>query len=293
MSKNASSWWGRWFEGSAELVVIAICSLLLAPLVIFTSGGFRTVLGLPFVLFFPGYTLISALFPSKGRLDGIERLALGFGLSLAIVPLLGLILNFSPWGITLMPILFSTLGFILVMTAIAVYRRQELVPEERFEINLAVLASRISPGWTQQGRLDRMLTVILIIAIAGTIGTVVYAVGTPRASEKFTEFYILGPEGKAENYPREVILGMTADVIVGIINHEGETTAYRVRVYIDGQEIEQLGPVALKPEEKWEQPVSFNATRIGVNQKVEFQLYRDELTEPYRSLHLWLDVKER
>jgi len=31
-------------------------------------------------------------------IDGIERVALSFGLSIAIVPLIGLVLNFTPWG---------------------------------------------------------------------------------------------------------------------------------------------------------------------------------------------------
>jgi uncharacterized membrane protein len=33
------------------------------------------------VLFLPGYALIAALFPRKDDLDGIERIALSFGLT--------------------------------------------------------------------------------------------------------------------------------------------------------------------------------------------------------------------
>jgi uncharacterized membrane protein len=51
--------------------------------------------------------LISALYPRSGELDGLERLALSIGLSLAIVPLVGLMLNYTPWGITLTPIMIS------------------------------------------------------------------------------------------------------------------------------------------------------------------------------------------
>jgi len=70
------------------------------------------------VLFLPGYALIAALFPSKNDLDGIERLALSFGLSIAVVPLIGLGLNFTPFGIRLVPIIVSlsvfTLAFIFL-----------------------------------------------------------------------------------------------------------------------------------------------------------------------------------
>lgn len=58
----------------------------------------RAGLGLPFVLFVPGYLFIAALFPeetadtgddtdaSQSGIDGIERVALSFGMSIAIVP---------------------------------------------------------------------------------------------------------------------------------------------------------------------------------------------------------------
>ncbi|NOQ34054.1 MAG: DUF1616 domain-containing protein, partial [Methanosarcinales archaeon] len=61
----------------------------------------RVVLGLLLVLFLPGYSLIAALFPGKDDLDGIERIALSFGLSIAVVPLLGLGLNYTQYGIRL------------------------------------------------------------------------------------------------------------------------------------------------------------------------------------------------
>ena len=49
------------------------------------------------MLFLPGYALIATLFPRKDDLDGIERIALSFGLSIAITPLLGLALNYTPF----------------------------------------------------------------------------------------------------------------------------------------------------------------------------------------------------
>ena len=57
----------------------------------------RTILGLFLILFIPGYSLIAALFPKKDDLDGIERAALSFGLSIAVTPLIGLALNYTPW----------------------------------------------------------------------------------------------------------------------------------------------------------------------------------------------------
>jgi uncharacterized membrane protein len=67
--------------------------------------------------------LISVLYPRGGELDGLERLALSIGLSLAIVPLIGLMLNYTPWGIRLEPIMVSMALFAEVMAVVCVVRR--------------------------------------------------------------------------------------------------------------------------------------------------------------------------
>ena len=81
----------------------------------------RWVLGSLFVLFIPGYVTVEALFPKGRELDTIERFALSVGLSLALVPLVGLLLNYTPWGIRLNPIVLSltllTVGLAMVALA--------------------------------------------------------------------------------------------------------------------------------------------------------------------------------
>src|SRR5665648_1005599 len=87
-----------------------VCALTILTIIFvlvpgINHGPVRVVLGLFMVLFLPGYSLIAALFPAKDDLDGIERFALSVGLSIAVVPLMGLALNFTPFGIRLVPIL--------------------------------------------------------------------------------------------------------------------------------------------------------------------------------------------
>ena len=79
-----------------DLLVIFIASLLMVPLALFTAGPVRIVLGIFFVLIFPGYTFLAALFPRKTGLDSLMRLALTLGLSLALVIILLLVLNSLP-----------------------------------------------------------------------------------------------------------------------------------------------------------------------------------------------------
>lgn len=75
----------------------------------------RVAAALQFILFIPVYLLIAVLFPGGEDLDWIERIALSFGLSIAVVPLIGLALNYTPWGIRLDPIVTALVLFCIAM----------------------------------------------------------------------------------------------------------------------------------------------------------------------------------
>ncbi|MCL0034836.1 DUF1616 domain-containing protein [Dehalococcoidia bacterium] len=274
-----------------ELLAINILSVvLILTISFFPIQALRIILGLPFILFFPGYTLIAALFPKKSGLDAIERVALSFGLSIAVVPLIGLVLNYTPWGIRLYPILVSLTVFIAAMSAIAWYRRHGLPEQEKLNLILNLSLPR------QENRLDRALSIVLILAIVGAIGTLGYVIASPRVGERFTEFYILGLEGKAEGYPTELTVGEEGRVILGITNREHEIMGYEVKIKIDGVLQQRIGPVELEHEESWREQVGFVPQEPGEDQKVQFVLYKirtlDAEDEPGPALHLWIDVKE-
>jgi len=273
-----------------ELAAIDILSILLIVIItLLPSNPLRIVLGLPFILFFPGYTLIAALFPKKADLGSIERVALSFGLSIAVAPLIGLILNYTPWGIKLYPILVSITLFILATSVAAWYRRHKLPKEERLSISFNVNLSQ----WTAMRGWDKVLSIVLVASILGAIGTLAYVIITPEAGEKSTEFYILGLNGTADNYPEELTVGEEGKVILGIVNHEHEDgLTYRVEILIDGEDKSTIRPPALGHGEKWEDEVGFVPREAGGNQTVEFILYKQGEEEPYESVHLRLDVKD-
>ena len=231
--------------------------------------------------------LILALFPAYEDLDGIERIALSFGLSIAVVPLLGLILNYTPWGIRLYPILLTLSLFVMAMTAVAVYRRSKLLYVNRFYIYLGI----DMPDWGVMSRLDRVLSLALAVAIVFAIGSVAYVAATPKTGEKFTEFYILGPGGKAEGYPRDLKAGQEYEVTFGTVNHEYRPVTYTVEVRANGFLKSSAGPFELNQEEKLEAPISFTFYQPSENIKTEFLLFKDGESEPYRSLHLWVNVQ--
>lgn len=270
-----------------DLIAIDILTIILGISIAYVPiDTIRIILGIPFVLFFPGYTLISALFPSKASQSGVERIAFGFGLSMAVVPLIGLVLNYTPWGINIYPVLISLVIFILAISIIAMIRRNRLIDEDRFRVSFKI----DYPGCLSSGWLNKSLTVLMAIAILSVIGAIAYVISTPKIGEKLTEFYILGPDGKAEGYPRKIRSGESASVIVGIVNHEQETMAYRLVINIDNIQSIYNGSIVLSKEELWEQTVKVTPTLAGDNQKVEFYLYKGVSHQPYTALRLWLDV---
>ncbi len=106
---------------ASTLITIAITPYVPALLPL------RYVLGSIYVLFLPGYALIEALYPEEKSLSPLERLALSIGLSLAVVPLIGLLLNYTPWGIRLGPIVVSTSVYTALLLFVAAYRKYRLI----------------------------------------------------------------------------------------------------------------------------------------------------------------------
>lgn len=113
--------WALWFWIVSGLATVASIMVFLIPENAFPFVYARYVLGSIFVLFLPGYSLIRALFGKK-ELDNIERLALSVGLSLALVPMAGLLLNYTPWGIRTTPVTLTLLGLTLVLASAAAVR---------------------------------------------------------------------------------------------------------------------------------------------------------------------------
>ena len=109
--------WSVYFLAIATLLSVIITSI--APWITYI----RYILGSLYVLFLPGYITIETLYPREYDLSPLERLALSIGLSLAIVPLLGLALNYTPWGIRLQPILAVLSIYIISMGLVAAYRK--------------------------------------------------------------------------------------------------------------------------------------------------------------------------
>ncbi len=104
LSSYMVSTYSLWFWALAGLVCATVAVVYFSP---GPLAYVRYGLGALFVLYLPGSALIELLYPKRTDLSQLERVALSIGLSLALVPLTGLVLNYTPWGIRLDPIIIS------------------------------------------------------------------------------------------------------------------------------------------------------------------------------------------
>ncbi len=100
-----------WQKVLIALVALLVVALALLPWLGFAS--FRIVFGAVFVLFVPGLSLSYAFF-SETEIDVLERFALSFALSIAVVPILVFYLNLIGVKVSVFSVLF-VVSFVTVL----------------------------------------------------------------------------------------------------------------------------------------------------------------------------------
>jgi hypothetical protein len=130
-----------WYWITVALTLATTLVVFVVPENDFPLVYIRYVLGIIFILWLPGYTFIKALFPqtlpfkralahslgtTEKGLDIIERVALSLGMSIALVPIVGLLLDYTPWGIRLTPIVLSLTTLTSAFATAAIAREYQI-----------------------------------------------------------------------------------------------------------------------------------------------------------------------
>jgi uncharacterized membrane protein len=238
------------------LVGLAIVQIGFAQLP-FDFGIARVALGIPFVLFAPGYALTAAARPDA-RGDRAESVVLALGLSFVIAVLGGLLLNLTPAGLT-RETWIALLGVVTILGALVAAARRN--SETRLWLPL--------PG----------IRGALVALVVGGLTIAAYQVAASGAihedqSQGFSQLWILSPDG-APN--------ATGAVQVGLRNLEVAQTTYHVQVLADGNVAIDDSAVTLAPGETWQSTLPA-ATAAG--HEVEAVVYRGADDAPYRRVRL-------
>lgn len=199
------------------------------------------LVSIPFVLVYPGYAFVSALFPEHGvsaplsgvrpseTPDFIARIALALVTSPILVAILAA--GLSPLSaIQRTPLVIGLTAITLGCIAVALVRRKRLPIGMRAGFPRREGDSiQLLPGTSGQNSL--LVVSVLVLAI---VGLAVLAV--PPTGEAYSEAYLLGEnedgEFVADEYPTEMTVGEEYSLAIGIENHEHSEVTYEVHTLL-------------------------------------------------------------
>lgn len=189
----------------------------------------RVLLGVPLVLFLPGYALVSALFPTQ-VIPAVERLLLALGASIALAIVVGLALALM--GVLLTPSSWTVALALLTMIGVVV-----------------AWARRLRHGVTGPGfafvTMPRLSALMVVVAVLGAINILVGSnlVAQDQASPAPAQLWMVPIPGQ----PDEAQLGMRAGADGG---------SYLIRLSSSGTTLQEFN-IDVAPGQEWVTNVVF------------------------------------
>lgn len=323
----------------ADIAVAAFLMIVLDGLVLQRPTALplvRAVLGLAVVLFVPGYLLLAVLYPRRsplptatdpvrsgrttpqrlahgGRPSWRERIVLAFGLSLAIVPVSGLVIapltgSFSTWSV-----LLGLNAFVVLGACLALLRRNMVPAEERLTVPVDAVRTAVGNAVGRGGYPDRILAVLLLCTVAAAVVTTGFVLVSPSDGEAYTSASLLteneAGELVASGYPATLEAGSPAPLTLRVENHEGSETTYTAVAALQRVDRSGASPSVTDAEtvyreqatvaggEAWTAQHSLTPTMTGEDLRLRYYVYRGEAPDDpseetaYRTVSLWVTVE--
>jgi len=324
-----------WNVSGDFVAVIGIVALSNVTTVVGFAGTvgsvLRAVSGFLLLFFLPGYALLTVLFPEQPEsrsspfgprtalfedrgIDGTERTALSFGISLALLPFMGLALSLAGAAVDPVMVVLSVSTIVLVGMALGTVRRMRLPESKQFRIPVRTWGNDLFDALFGSGVGRGALTALLIASIVTAAGGLVYAASTPGVDESYTTLALLSDDDSGERvasaYPTEFTVGETQEITVSVENHEQRGVEYTVvaqlqRVETDDSEVlvvesRELDRTSFRVADgrthNWTHKVS--PTLEGGRLRLTYLLYRggvpaDPSTESaYEHAYVWVNVSQ-
>lgn len=266
------------------LLVFLLTIISLVALQFVNQSVINTIVQFILILFLPGYSLISAVYPGKSDLSPLTRVIYSIASSIAITALVGLVLNYSPYSEMLNPILYVLSGFTLVLLVAAYLRRRR--KEDCFRIDFGGFIRNKGKTFSRENRTEKLLSLMLVISLV-LVGFTTYITANPL-EETYTNFTVLGSDGNVVN-AINLTSNEAENLTISILNQENRKTTYRVMVTSGGNVLMDQ-TVTLENEERKDIPFTFTVGEPGTRE-MEFNLYKlPENNNIYKSLKIPLNV---
>ena len=224
----------RSIAGYSDSLAVLVVALLSAGLACWPTplGVVNAVIAIPALLLAPGYAIVRLALPDS-RCNSLERFVFAMGLSIAITILCGIILNWTPFGLSAVPFTWTVSAVTIVCALLALWRAGEPISLPAIALRPAALM------WLGLG------TVFVVMAIVISIqGAQTYQ------KTAFTQLWLL----PASNAPTP-----GTHLTLGVRNDEGRTMSYLVQIMMNGKLTQQWTTVTLATNQVWQQPLTFNA----------------------------------
>lgn len=320
---------------SDVIVVLSFLAVVDLSIVVvgLESSPLRVALGAPLLLLLPGYVLVATLFPRSTvpetrqrasgssffpkqfwALNGPERAALSFGLSLAILPLFALVVAFSRWSFTVDAVVLGLSLFVFLGAVTSVLTRSAVSPEARFEVSMLAWSGRIWKFMFAGNLRNSVVNVALVLSIVLSVAVVGFAFAAPQDGERYSEMTLLTEtedgEYVAGEYPEVFTTGEQRELVVGIENNEQVQTEYTVVTRVERVSTSDGSVAVLEANEVRRRVVTLDAGEqrydnhavtldtTGEDLRLSYYLYRDGVPETvneetaYRHTFIWVDATD-
>lgn len=302
-------------------VIVVLGVVLCADYVVLSvsSPPVRAVVGLPLLLFLPGYALLSVVFPSRrfrtrygaldvfsSGIDGVERAGLSFGVSLALVPLLGLVLwTLSPHGFGVRVLVGALSAFVGLGMIYGAYRRFRLPSNQRYRVPVDRWLSQLWTDGVTGGLFGIALNVVLALSVVAAVAAVGAGILVPNESEASTGVSMLAPSDDGLSFVTNATTITSNDQLtLSIANHEGRTTTYTIVVVVERISSNGSGVRSSQELKRLQTTVETGDTShvnhtvtpptVASNLRLRYLVYKDDppkiptATNAYRTVFFWL-----
>ena len=208
-----------WYWVILSLSILTAILVFVIPENLVPQVYARSALALIFILYFPGYVIIKAIYPinvplelRSTVLDGVERILLSLGLSLAVTPLIGLILYFTPLGLTILSTTSSLLAITAAFSTLAVWReyhaRKDIFLRRIIVVTEYQFSDNAIKFFVMAGFLKNQLVLVKQIPIKEIKSVESFGNELSITSNGITEIFYMKFDSKTVTELREKILSM-------------------------------------------------------------------------------------
>jgi uncharacterized membrane protein len=298
-----------------------------------TGPAVHVAFGLPLLFFLPGYAILALLFPkrhdeaSDARLrtrttgwPGVdrptisigERVVLAIGVSLVVLPVIGLVLSALGLGLSTPTMVGSLTALTLVCMLLGTVRRWRLPTHEQFVLPVEEWVARTRESLAARSRVELATSALLAVALLTAVTTVGVAMVAQNNAETYTQLTLLTANGSGEyvtgDYPRDLTPGETQQFVIAVDNEERREMNYTVVGTL--QQVNRSGTSTTVTDEQrlvtlqrvvpanttWQASHTVRPELNGTEMRLNYYLYRDgppddpSQSNAYEHVHVWVNV---